>query len=98
MGLNIDYVYEADPLGTAGALGLLPKAIPNKSIIMINGDILTNVDYNKLLDFHESSSSSATVAVRNYEHQVPFGLTASPLLCHGQYTKAGDTINPCRLR
>ena len=77
MGLNIDYVYEADPLGTAGALGLLPKAIPNKSIIMINGDILTNVDYNKLLDFHESSSSSATVAVRNYEHQVPFGVIQS---------------------
>ena len=77
MNVKIEYVYENEPLGTGGALGLLPKSIPNKSIIMVNGDILTNVDYNKLLDFHKSSSSSATVAVRSYEHQVPFGVIES---------------------
>lgn len=77
MGVDIDYVYEADPLGTGGALGLLPDSLSNQSIIMINGDILTNLDYNKLLAHHNSNNSSATVVVRDYEHQVPFGVIQS---------------------
>ena len=77
MGVNINYVYEANPLGTGGALGLLPDSLPNQPIIMINGDILTNLDYNKLLDYHNSNNSSATVVVRDYEHQVPFGVIKS---------------------
>ena len=74
---NIEYVDETEPLGTGGALGLLPKSIPNKPLIMINGDVLTNTDYNKLLEYHNSNGFLATVVVRDYEHQVPFGVIQS---------------------
>ncbi len=75
--VDIEYVDENEPLGTGGALGLLPKSIPNKPIIMINGDVLTNTDYNKLLEYHNSNGFLATVVVRDYEHQVPFGVIQS---------------------
>jgi dTDP-glucose pyrophosphorylase/CBS domain-containing protein len=73
----IDYVDEIDPLGTGGALGLLPDSMINKPIIMINGDVLTNLDYGKLLEYHHSNNSAATVVVRDYEHQVPYGVIES---------------------
>ena len=73
----IDYVDEIDPLGTGGALGLLPDSMINKPIIMINGDILTNLDFEKLLEYHYSHDSVATVVVRDYEHKVPYGVIES---------------------
>ena len=77
MDVNINYVHESNPLGTAGALGLLPNSMPDKPIIMINGDVLTNLDFKKLLEYHNSNSFNATVVVRDYEHQVPFGVIQS---------------------
>ncbi|WP_046004779.1 nucleotidyltransferase family protein [Pseudoalteromonas rubra] len=73
-GVNITYVNEEEPLGTAGALSLLPDNLPNKPLIMINGDILTNMNFTKVLDFHESQKSDATMCVRDYEIKVPFGV------------------------
>ncbi|MCG7562510.1 MULTISPECIES: nucleotidyltransferase family protein [Pseudoalteromonas] len=73
-GVNITYVHEEEPLGTAGALSLLPDSLPNKPLIMINGDILTNVNFTKVLEFHESQDSDATMCVRDYEIKVPFGV------------------------
>ncbi|MBU2881831.1 nucleotidyltransferase family protein [Psychrosphaera sp. B3R10] len=72
--VDIEYVYEENPLGTAGALSLLPDNIPNLPLIMINGDILTNVDFSKVLGFHLKNKSDATMCVRDYEIQVPFGV------------------------
>jgi dTDP-glucose pyrophosphorylase len=73
-GVNIKYVYEDIPLGTGGALGLLPKDIPHLPLIMINGDVLTTVDLQKLLDFHNGTSGIATMCVREYEYQIPYGV------------------------
>lgn len=73
-GVNITYVHEDSPLGTGGALGLLPADIHESPIIMMNGDVLTNVDFGKLLDFHEKSDADLTVCVREYEYQVPYGV------------------------
>ena len=72
--IEITYVYEDAPLGTGGALSLLPKSIPKLPLIMINGDILTNVDFRKVLDFHNASQADATMCVRDYEIKVPFGV------------------------
>jgi dTDP-glucose pyrophosphorylase len=72
--VEITYVHEETPLGTGGALSLLPDSLPNEPLIMINGDILTNVDFAKVLDFHVQQQSDATMCVRDYEVKVPFGV------------------------
>lgn len=73
-GVEISYVHEESPLGTGGALSLLPESMPKESLIMINGDILTNVDFSKVLDFHDENGAVATMCVRDYEIKVPFGV------------------------
>ena len=72
--INIRYVHEDSPLGTAGSLGLLPEDTSNLPIIVMNGDILTKVDFNNLLDFHNNHNADATMCVREYDFQVPFGV------------------------
>lgn len=72
--VEITYVHEETPLGTGGALSLLPNTLPNEPLIMINGDILTNVDFSKVLDFHVKQASDATMCVRDYEIKIPFGV------------------------
>ncbi|WP_144393553.1 nucleotidyltransferase family protein [Pleionea sediminis] len=73
-GVNIKYVHEDTPLGTGGALGLLPSDMPELPLIMINGDILTNVNFSHLLDFHVKNDAEVTMCVRDYEVKVPFGV------------------------
>lgn len=73
-GVKIQYVHEENPLGTGGALGLLPKEIPQLPLIMINGDILTNMDFSKLLEFHNKENADATMCVREYDYQIPYGV------------------------
>lgn len=73
-GVTIKYVHEDEPLGTAGALGLLPDDLPNLPLLMMNGDILTKVDFAKLLNYHKEHNARATMCVREYEYQVPYGV------------------------
>ena len=73
-GVSISYVHENEPLGTGGALGLLPKNLPDLPIILMNGDVLTKVNLESLLTFHNEHDASATMCVREYEYQVPFGV------------------------
>jgi dTDP-glucose pyrophosphorylase len=72
-GCSIEYLHENEPLGTAGALSLLPTQ-PASPILVINGDVLTQVDYNHLLSFHHENNSKATMCVREYVIQVPYGV------------------------
>jgi dTDP-glucose pyrophosphorylase len=72
-GVTIRYVEEDMPLGTAGALGLLGN-VGNRPVIMMNGDLLTKLDFNALIDFHESMKAAVTLCVREYDMQVPFGV------------------------
>ena len=76
-GIKIKYVHEDRPLGTGGALGLLAPNLSDLPVIMCNGDILTTVDYERLLDFHNNNESDITMCVRDYEHQVPYGVVNS---------------------
>ena len=72
---QIRYVEEDEnnPLGTAGALSLLPE-VPSRPMIVMNGDILTKVPFGSLLDFHIEHESVGTMCVRDYIHQVPYGV------------------------
>jgi NDP-sugar pyrophosphorylase family protein len=76
-GVSIQYVHEEKPLGTAGAIGLLPKNLPDIPIIMMNGDILTRVDFLAMLDFHIKSNAIATMGTRQFDYQVPYGVIES---------------------
>lgn len=72
-GIEIKYLREREPLGTAGALSLLPE-VPTKSLFVMNGDLLTKVNFEHLLDFHKEHRSCATMCVREYKFQVPYGV------------------------
>ena len=72
-GVSIKYVEEDTPLGTGGALGLLPD-LGEEPVIVMNGDVLTRLDPAALLDFHLSQQSAMTLCVREYDMQVPFGV------------------------
>lgn len=72
-GVHIDYLTESERLGTAGALSLIPQK-PSHPIIVMNGDLLTEVDFVAMLREHQARSAQATMAVREYEMQIPYGV------------------------
>lgn len=72
-GVTVQYLQEASPLGTAGALSLLPQ-VPEHPILVMNGDVLTKVNFAQLLDFHVKCGAKGTMCVREYAHQVPYGV------------------------
>lgn len=71
--VQIDYLREKMPLGTAGAIGLLNPR-PDAPFVVSNGDVLTDIRYGELLDFHLRNGAAATMAVRPHEWQHPFGV------------------------
>jgi dTDP-glucose pyrophosphorylase len=72
-GVDISYLREAKPLGTAGALSLLTDQ-PTLPLVVTNADLLTKEDYGHMLDRHVESKADGTMAVRTYDMQVPFGV------------------------
>jgi dTDP-glucose pyrophosphorylase/predicted transcriptional regulator len=72
-GIEITYLREKRAMGTAGALGLLPDC-PTAPLIVMNADLLTKVNIHQLLDFHSAHKATATMCVRDYHFQVPFGV------------------------
>ena len=71
--VSIDYLREESPLGTIGAIGLLNPR-PDGPFVVANGDVLTDIRYAELLDFHRRHGAVATMAVRQHEWQHPFGV------------------------
>ena len=74
-GVKINYVTEDRPLGTAGSLGLME--VPKEPLLVINGDILTGVDFRDMLDYHQEHNAAMTVAVWKYDVNVPYGVIES---------------------
>lgn len=72
-GVSIEYLVEQERLGTAGALSLLPRR-PNGPVIVMNGDLLTSINFRQLVDFHREQRAKATMCVREYAFQVPYGV------------------------
>lgn len=71
-GVELSYVTEDRPLGTVGSLGLLEP--PNETTLVINGDILTQVDFRAMLAYHREHQADLTVAVRHYDLKIPYGV------------------------
>lgn len=71
-GVELNYVTEEQPLGTAGALGLMQ--IPDEPLLVINGDILTRMDFRAMLNYHHEHRADLTVGVRKYDLRVPYGV------------------------
>ena len=71
-GCQIEYLREETPLGTGGALALLPEK-PSQPLVVMNGDLLTQAKLGAMLSFHHEGSQVATLGVRRYVHYVPFG-------------------------
>lgn len=74
-GVNIRYVPEDQPLGTAGGVGLIET--PETPLLVMNGDLLTDLDFRAMLDFHREQKAWLTVAVRQYALTVPYGVVES---------------------
>ncbi len=71
-GCRIHYLRESEPLGTGGALSLLPEE-PREPVLVLNGDLITQVSIDSLLRFHTAGGYRATMTLRRYVHEVPFG-------------------------
>lgn len=80
-GVDINYVNEDQAMGTGGALGLMPA--PSGPMLVINGDILTDVNFQALLAYHQEHEAAMTVAVRQYVFQVPYGV----IECEQEYVR-----------
>ncbi len=77
LGVKIDYVLETTRLGTAGPLALVRDQFTfekDETILLMNGDILTKLDFNDLLRFHRDNRCALTVATRRHSHQLPYGV------------------------
>jgi dTDP-glucose pyrophosphorylase len=72
-GCEIRYLEEKDRLGTAGALSLMPER-PEAPFVVMNGDVLTKVNFASLIKFHDEQGAEATMCVREYDFQVPYGV------------------------
>lgn len=72
-GVKISYLREKVPLGTAGALALLEPR-PNSTFVVTNGDVITDIRYSEMIDFHDRHNTIATMAVRLHEWRHPFGV------------------------
>ncbi len=73
LGCSIEYLREDKPLGTGGSLSLLPER-PDCPLLVLNGDLVTQIDVERMLAYHDEGGYAATVAVHQYEHCVPFAV------------------------
>lgn len=73
LGCRIEYLREEEPLGTGGCLSLLPET-PAQDILVCNGDLVTQVDFDAMLRFHTGGKFAATVGASPYTHTIPFGV------------------------
>ena len=72
-GVEINYIHEKKRMGTAGALYFFPEKLTEPAIVM-NGDLLTKVDFGEFMDYHKEKQAAATMGVREYSYQVPYGV------------------------
>ena len=73
LNVSIEYVKETSPLGTAGALSLI-NPLPEKPIIITNGDVFTDIRFEEILNFHNFHKAEGTMAIKPYEWQNPYGV------------------------
>jgi len=74
LGLDIDYSFEEKPLGTVGPLTLIPSLRDESEFLMMNGDVLTTIDYSKLIAHHRKAGADVTIATYKREVKIDFGV------------------------
>jgi len=72
-GVSIEYIHEESKLGTAGCLALVKDKV-DAPLIVVNGDVMTQVSFEALLEYHQKEQNSITMAVRKYDIEIPFGV------------------------
>tara|TARA_Y100000389_G_C17436330_1_gene505764 strand:+ start:931 stop:1998 length:1068 start_codon:yes stop_codon:yes gene_type:complete len=77
LGIDINYIEEKKPLGTIGSLSLIEVDKIKEPIIIMNSDIITELNFDDLLEFHKLNKSDATICTSKYEYQVPYGEVVS---------------------
>ncbi|WP_143871778.1 nucleotidyltransferase family protein [Catenovulum sediminis] len=90
-GVQITYVHEETPLGTAGGLSLVKQQNIQAPMIVMNGDLLTKVDFTKLIDFHAKSQAIATMCIKHETYQIPYGVVE-----YNDNTLTGITEKPTK--
>jgi dTDP-glucose pyrophosphorylase len=80
-GVQLKYVNEERPLGTGGALGLMPP--PAETVLVMNGDIVTQIDFRAMLAYHREHATEMTIGVRQYDVRVPYGVVE----CDGSHVR-----------
>lgn len=80
-GIEMEYVHEKQPLGTGGSLGLMDQS--DEPLLVINGDVLTRVDFRAMIEYHKEHQAEMTIAVRHYGLKVPYGVVEceGPRVC-----------------
>jgi NDP-sugar pyrophosphorylase family protein len=76
-GVHIDYVLETKPLGTAGPLSLVGQRFDinsDETFLLMNGDILTRLNFHDMLRYHQAGGCEMTIATRRHTYQLPFGV------------------------
>ncbi len=71
-GVNIDYINEKSPLGTAGPIGLVENLTEN--FVVMNGDLLTTLDFRKMIDYHKEQDADVTIGIHRREVKIDFGV------------------------
>ncbi|MCX5831434.1 MAG: nucleotidyltransferase family protein [Deltaproteobacteria bacterium] len=71
-GAKIEYLHEDEPLGSGGAISLLPK-IPEQALLVMNGDLIVDTNFTEMIQFHSQNDFYATMGIHPYLHQVPYG-------------------------
>ena len=75
--ISIKYLHEKEPLGTAGALAMLPETIKKRNIIVTNGDVITDVAYSDIIEQSTKESADGLMSVKIHEWQSPYGVINS---------------------
>src|SRR5512136_2836897 len=73
LGVHLHYLREEEPLGTAGSLNLLRGQL-RSPFLMMNGDLVTRLDFGKMVAFHQERGAEITVGTKNYDIRVPYGV------------------------
>lgn len=94
LGVKVQYVYEPEPLGTAGALNLLRDKLLGP-FLMMNGDLVTRLNFSKLFAYHQQRDAEITVGAKRHDVQIPYGVVESDDYGQVSLLREKPTLSPC---